>query len=84
MSKRLQVLLDEGEFRQLRQLARRHGVTVADWVRQALRQAQRHEPSGDPDRKLAAVRSAARHAYPTADVQQMLAEIESGYLGESR
>ena len=34
------------------------------------------------DRKLDAVRAAARHEFPTADVDAMLAEIERGYLGE--
>jgi hypothetical protein len=27
------------------------------------------------------VRAAARHAFPTADIEQMKAEIERGYLG---
>lgn len=80
MSKRLQVLLDEMEFRELRQLARRHRVTVAEWVRQALRAARRQQPERDAGRKLAAVRAAAGHALPTADIDQMLREIEAGYL----
>jgi hypothetical protein len=81
MSQRLQVLLDEQEFAEIRRTARRNRMTVAEWVRQALRRARREEPDGDPRRKLTAVRAAARHAYPTADVPQMLAEIERGYLG---
>jgi hypothetical protein len=81
MSQRLQVLLDEQEFAEIRRTARRNRMTVAEWVRQALRRARREEPDGDPRRKLTAVREAARHAYPTADVAQMLAEIERGYLG---
>jgi len=55
-------------------------MTVAEWVRQALRRARRDEPSGDPKRKLSAVREAARGTYPTADIGRMLAEIEGGYL----
>jgi len=81
MSKRLQVLLDEKEFKELRQTARRQRMTVAEWVRQALRSARRQEPERDADRKLAAVRAAARHDLPTADIDTMLAQIESGYLG---
>ncbi len=81
MSQRLQVLLDPQEFAELRRVARRHHMTVAEWVRQALRQARRAEPAGDPRRKLAAVRAAAGHDYPTADIAQLLAEIERGYLG---
>jgi len=81
MSQRLQVLLDEEEFAEIRRVARRHKVTVAEWVRQALRAARRDEPATDPRRKLAVVREAVRGAYPTADIAQMLAETERGYLG---
>jgi hypothetical protein len=81
MSHRLQVLLDETEFAEIRRIARRHRMTVAEWVRQALRAARRDEPVIDPRRKLAAVREAAQYAYPTGDIDVMLAEIEHGYLG---
>jgi negative regulator of replication initiation len=79
MSKRLQVLVDEAEYQQLRRAAKRRGITVSDWVRQVLRSAARAEPAGSADRKLATIRAAARHAFPTADVTDMLAEIERGY-----
>jgi hypothetical protein len=79
MSKRLQVLLDESEWREIQRAARARRVTVAEWVRQALRLARRQEPTGDLDRKLAAVRAGARHAFPSGDIEQMLDEIERGY-----
>ena len=79
MSKRLQVLLDEGEFDEIRRLARQRNVTVADWVRDALRAARRRRPSSDAAKKLAAVREAAKHGFPTSDIRTMLAEIERGY-----
>jgi hypothetical protein len=81
MSKRLQVLLDEAEFREIRALARLQKLTVAEWVRQALRAAAKGVPRSDARRKLAVVRSAARHAFPTADIDRMLGEIERGYSG---
>jgi hypothetical protein len=59
--------------------ATRRRLTVAEWVRQALRQARRDESVIDPLRKLAAVREAARGDYPTADIQQMLTEITGEY-----
>ncbi|MGQ0702996.1 MAG: antitoxin [Gemmatimonadales bacterium] len=80
---RLQVLLDAEEFAEIRRIARRYRMTVAEWVRQALRQARREEPKGDPRRKLAVVREAARGKYPTADLPQMLEEIERGYRRSS-
>ncbi len=79
MSKRLQVLLDEAEFDDLRDSARREGVPVSEWVRRALREARQRRPQGDLERKLRAVREAARHEFPTGDIEQMLAEIEQGY-----
>ena len=76
----MQVLLEDDEFEEIRRVAKRHRMTVAEWVRQALRHARRDEPAVDPRKKLAAVRAAARGDYPTADIDQMLAEIEGGYL----
>jgi hypothetical protein len=79
MSKRLQVVMSDSELRALQRIAKRKGVPLSEWVRQALRRAQRIEDVGPPDRKLAAIRSAARHAFPAPDVDEMLAEIERGY-----
>jgi hypothetical protein len=81
MTQRLQVLLDEDEFEEIRRIAKRHRMTVAEWVRQALRAARSDEPYAEPKRKLAVLRESARGEYPTADVDQMLAEIERGQLG---
>jgi hypothetical protein len=79
MSKRLQVLLKEPEYREIRQAARARNMSVAEWVRQALSLARRTQPSGSVGKKIEAVRTAARFEYPTADIDQMLAEIERGY-----
>jgi hypothetical protein len=81
MSQRLQVLLDESELAEIRKVARRHKLTTAAWVRQVLRAARRAEPGADAKKKLAVVRAAARHRFPTAHIDQMLTEIERGYLG---
>jgi predicted transcriptional regulator len=82
MSKRLQVILDDAEYRELRRLARRNRMTVSEWVRAALRTMRHREPAVPPDRKIAVVRAAARHDFPTANIDRMLAEIERGYLGD--
>lgn len=81
MAKRLQVLLADAEWRALQRAARAERTTVAQWVRQAIRQARLQTSSKDVDRKLAAIRTGAGHAFPTANVDQMNAEIERGYLG---
>ena len=80
MSKRLQVLLEEAEFTAIRKAASRRHLTVAAWVREALREARRPEPGADAKKKLAAVRAAVGFSFPTADIDQMLAEIERGYI----
>ncbi len=79
MSKRLQVILDDTELYEIKQAAQHQRLTVAEWVRQALRAAQRREPRADASRKLEVVRAAAAHSFPSGSVDQMLAEIESGY-----
>jgi hypothetical protein len=84
MSKRLQVLLEEAELAEIRKTARRQRLTTAAWVRQALRAARRAEPAVDAKKKLAVVRAATLNAFPTADIDAMLAEIERGYLGGAR
>ena len=80
MSKRLQVILDDEEMRAIRAIAKRQRMTVAEWVRQMLRTARKSEPNGGAERKLQVVRAATRHSFPTCDIQQMLTEIEQGYL----
>lgn len=82
MSKRLQVLLQDNELAEIRQSARRQQMTTAEWVRQALRAALRAEPRVATRKKLEVVRTATRHAFPAPDVDQMLHEIERGYLGD--
>ena len=77
MPKRLQVLLDEEEYREIQGVARSQRVTVAEWVRQALRKARRDNPS-TVDAKLRAIADASRHQFPTADIDIMLKEIEAG------
>lgn len=71
--------MDHDEMDAIRAAARERGMTVSEFVRETLREARRKVASGDTERKLAAIRAADRHAYPTADVDQMLGEIERGY-----
>jgi transposase-like protein len=75
--------LDEQEWAEVAAIADRHGQTVSAWVRQALRAARRHESTRSNVARLQAVRLAVRHDFPTADMDQMLAEIEAGYGSET-
>ena len=79
MAKRLQVILKDPEYRELKRAARSRQMSIAEWVRQALNQAHRREPVGKVGKKLEVIRAAARLDYPTADIDRMLTEIEMGY-----
>lgn len=83
MTKRLQVILQDPEYREIQRAARARHMTIAEWVRQSLAQARRQEPVGDVEKKLRAVRAAAAYnGAPEGDIQDMLADIERGYLSD--
>lgn len=73
------MLLDDAELREIQRVARTQKMTVAEWVRQSLRVARTREPSGEIKKKLEVVRAAAKHSYPTGEIEQMIAEIERSY-----
>jgi hypothetical protein len=72
MSTRLQVLIPEVLDRRIRKAAQRRRLSTGAWVREALERALAEPATGDPLDRLAALGA------PTADIDQMLAEIESG------
>lgn len=80
MAKRLQVILQDPDYREIQRAARSRRMSLAQWVREALTQARRKESTGDVEKKLAALRAAAKYEFPTGDIETMLAEIEQGYL----
>jgi len=79
MSKRLQVLFDEEDLDELQEIAQRHRMTLAEWVRQTLREARRREPRRSAASKRQAVRRAMKHEFPTGNIDEMIAQIERGY-----
>ncbi len=73
MSHRLQVLVPESLDARLAKAAQRQRLSKGEWVRQAIERALALGPREvDPLDRLAALGA------PTADVDQMLAEIEAG------
>ncbi len=72
------MLLDEPELREIQRVARAQGMTLAEWVRQALRQARQREPLGRAEKKLDILKTAVRHDFPSGNIATMLAEIEQG------
>jgi hypothetical protein len=79
MTKRLQVVLQTPEYQEIQHAARLRRMTVAAWVRSALVEARKNEPSRETASKLEIIRSAARMDFPTANIDQMLQEIELGF-----
>ena len=84
MAKRLQVILQDSEYREIQRTARARRMSIAAWVRQALDMARRREPNTDAGKKLEVIRAAARHDFPSGDIGSMLVEIESGYAGDTQ
>ena len=76
MSKRLQVILDDSEMKEIRTIARRRRMTVTEWVRAALRASKSEEPGAAPRRKLQVLRAATTHSFPTANINEILKQIE--------
>jgi hypothetical protein len=79
MAKRLQVIVQDPEYREIQRAARLRRMSIAEWVRQALVQARRSEPGREVSSRLDVIRAAARMEFPTADIDRMLNEIERGY-----
>lgn len=73
MSQRLQILIPEGLDTRLRKAAQRARMSKGEWVRRAIERALADQrTAADPLTELSSLRA------PTADLEQMLAEIEAG------
>ena len=49
-----------------------------------VRAANAAETATDSERKLQALRQATSHSFPTADIEEMLAQIERGAISKHR
>jgi hypothetical protein len=73
MSTRLQILVPAALERRVRKAAQRRKLSASAWVREAIERALADDrPADDPLDRLGALGA------PTADIAQMLAEIEAG------
>ncbi|MDE3260496.1 MAG: antitoxin [Acidobacteriota bacterium] len=82
--KRLHVVMSDGEYGDFRRVARGEGLSLSEWVRRTLRAATQAAAVVRIERKMQAIEAAAQWKAPTADPEQMLAEIEAGRRGVSR
>ena len=73
MSHRLQVLIPERLEARVRKASQRNRISKGEWVRRAIERALADECAiSDPLARLSGLGA------PTADIDQMLAEIEAG------
>ncbi len=68
MSTRLQVIVSDEEMMSLRQAARRSGLTVSEWARQALRRAR--DEQADPSPEVVARGSDCRSTNPAGSLHR--------------
>lgn len=80
MSQRLQVLVLDGEMDAIRKHAAMEKLSVGEYVRRTLREADAQRPSKSASAKLSVIRQAVLHSLPTADIALMNREIQQEYL----
>ena len=80
MTHRMQVLLGDAEYEQLRVTAQASNISVGEYVRRAIRRSLAEPVARPNEAKLLAVREAMAAYAPTGDIEQMNREIEEGYL----
>jgi hypothetical protein len=78
MSKRLQVVMSDDEYRAVERVARRWEQPVAEVVRASLKRTVEDARERLPEERIAAVLRFARFEGPTGDIQSLLADIEAG------
>jgi hypothetical protein len=78
MSKRLQVVVSDEEYRAITRVAAQRGVPVAEVVRDSLRRTLPGDEAPDPNMRIALVLGFARFAGPTGDIDRILTEVEKG------
>ncbi len=80
MSIRLQILMDEEELEEIKEIARVEGLTVSAWVRRAIRHERVERPGKSVSNKNKILQQAAEYTFPTADYEEVASEIEADYL----
>jgi hypothetical protein len=78
VSKRLQIVMPDDEYRAVAREARRRGKPIAQVVRESLKRTLTEEREDDPEQRIAAVLRFARFHGPTGDIDEILADIERG------
>lgn len=72
-------MMDESELKEIQAIADNQHVSLAEWVRRAIRAARDVQPRNNVQSKLEAVRNAMQYDFPISDIDDILGEIETGY-----
>ena len=78
MSKRLQIVLPDDEYVAVERAARRRSKPISQLVRESLRRTVAEPEEMSPDERIAAILRFARFSGPSADIDEILADIERG------
>lgn len=78
MSFRLQILIPDNEYREVVKASKKEAKKISEWVRESIRSRLKFTRPESPEIKLARILKFAKYQGPTADIDQMLAEIEKG------
>ena len=73
------ILLDPLIYAKVKGIAKVKGVTIEEWVNESLRHAVKEAPEAR-EALLRSIHKAPKGDMPEVDIEQMLKEIESGYL----
>lgn len=84
MAETLQIIVQDAEHRAIQKAAPSRHLSVAEWVREALRLSCQREGLSEPGKKLDAIRAAARNSYPVADIEHCWGESKAATGNDSR
>lgn len=81
MSKRLQVLLDKTEYQKFFQVAKAKGMSLGEWVRQAMRRSYEDTSGVSSEIKIKKINELAKkYSFPSGSIEEINEQIKSGYL----
>lgn len=78
MSKRLQIVMPDEEYRAVAKAAKLRKKPIAQLVRESLKKTLAEERERPADERIAAVLRFARFSGPTGGIDEILADIEAG------
>ena len=84
MSKRLQVLLSEQDYKKYQEIASAMKMSLGAWVRSTLDSSANLVALGKKKDKLKALERAYYLSFPVSDIDTLNSEILRGQLGESK